>query len=129
MTSDPRTTWSRRIPDDVVAFIKAVYNQDKREREAAGFRYASQGLSKRIAAMLGLNIHTVLAIHENRRHRHQWAHRNKFRAITVPLERLAVLRRYREQCGRNAPWSAPKQPKSLRRRKRKNRSGGRPPRA
>ena len=83
-------------PEHVVGFIKAVANQDWRERQAAGFKYPTSGVAKRLAKELGLSIHTVKAIMHWKRRKSVWSHRTVLlRRLTVSPERLAEIRKQR----------------------------------
>lgn len=93
----------RPTPPETVALIKAIVNQDKRERLAAGYRRGSPGLAKRIAEALNLNIYTVLETKEGRRNRKVHSHERLFRGLTVPPERLERLREYNERQPRKSP--------------------------
>jgi hypothetical protein len=79
-------------PPKIVAQIKAILYQDRRERRQAGFRYQSHGIAKRLAAYFGLSIHTVLAIKEKRRNVHVRSHPRLGRGLTVDAERLSRQR-------------------------------------
>jgi hypothetical protein len=79
------------LPADLVSIIKAIINQDRRERRAAGFRYQSRHLADRLAEHFGLSIHTLRSIKERKRRRHVWA-LDRFRGLTVAPERLAAIR-------------------------------------
>ena len=95
-----------RVPTDkdTVALIKAIINQDRRERQRAGYRRCTRKLADRIAAELGMNIHTVRSIKERKRHRHIPAARTS-QAETVPSERLEKIRQSRIRSGFIAgPW-------------------------
>ena len=78
-------------PPEIVAEIKDILLQDRREREQAGYMYQSRGIAKRLAAYFGLSIHTVLAIKEKRRNVHVRSHR-RLRGLTVDAERLSRQR-------------------------------------
>ena len=95
-----------RVPTDkdTVALIKAIINQDRRERQRAGYRKCTFKLAERIAAELGMSIYTVLAIKERKRHRHVPAARTS-QAETVPAEKLEKIRQRRIRSGIIAgPW-------------------------
>jgi hypothetical protein len=98
-------------PPAIVAMIKAILYQDRRERQQAGFRYQSRGIAKRLAAHFGLSIHTVLAIKERRRNVRVRSHRYLCRGLTVDAEQLARQRprvlRDRERHPKRAPAPEP----------------------
>ena len=72
MKATPQTAVANTTPKQLVAYIKAIFNQDLRERQAAGYRYGTRHLAQRVAKALGMNIHTVLAIKERRRRQYIW---------------------------------------------------------
>lgn len=91
----PRTT-----PEHLVLLIKSIINQDRRERYAAGFKLGTRGLARRIAQELGMNLHTVLAIKERKRHAKDGTHgRLLQQPTTVELERLEKIRQRRIRKG------------------------------
>jgi hypothetical protein len=87
------------IDEDVVALIKAIIHQDRRERHAAGFKQGSWHLSSRIAQMLGVNLHTVLAIKHRKRRKEVKASRKFHRTVTVAPEKLEKIRQQRIRDG------------------------------
>jgi hypothetical protein len=86
-------------PPETVALIKAIVNLDLRERRRAGFIQCSSHLADRIAAELGLSIHTVRSIKERKRHKHAKASR-LFWKNTVPVDRLERIRQQRLLSGK-----------------------------
>jgi len=98
-------------PPKIVAQIKAILHQDRRERAQAGFKYHSHGVVKRLAAHFGLSIHTVLAIKERRRNVRVRPHRYLCRGLTVDAEQLARQRprvlRDRERHSNREPVPGP----------------------
>ena len=95
----------------IVAQIKAILHQDRRERTQAGFRYQSRGIAKRLAAHFGVSTHTVLAIKERRRNVRVRPLRYMCRGLTVDAEQLARLRarvlRDRERHSNREPVPGP----------------------
>jgi hypothetical protein len=86
-------------PPETVALIKAIVNLDLRERRRAGFINGSAHLADRIAAELGLSIHTVRSIKERKRHKHARASR-LVEKNTVPVARLDRIRQQRIRSGK-----------------------------
>ena len=86
-------------PPETVALIKAIVNLDLRERRRAGFINGSAHLADRIAAELGLSIHTVRSIKERKRHKHAKAARLFQKTNTVPIDRLDRIRQQRLRSG------------------------------
>ena len=93
------------IPEDVVAFIKAVIHQDRRERHAAGYKQGSSKLAHRIAAELGLKLETVRKIKERKRRRNVPAARLLQATLTREPEVLEEIRQRRIRAGQiDASW-------------------------
>jgi hypothetical protein len=84
-------------PDRIVGEIKSIIYQDKRERLAAGFRYGSRGLARRIAKAYGLSYYTVFAIKVGRRRKSTYSLTGYAPFLTVDDERLKQLREYNER--------------------------------
>jgi hypothetical protein len=92
-------------PEPLVALIKDIVNQDRRERQNAGFRLGTRGLAQRIALQLGLNIHTVLKIKERKRHKHVRGGRKLPTSTDLAAEKLERIRQRRIREGLIAkPW-------------------------
>jgi len=77
------------IPDEMVAMVRGIINQDRRERQAAGYKLGTAGLAARIAKEFGINLWTVMAIKKRRRRKHVAACRLFQETVTVTKERLA----------------------------------------
>jgi hypothetical protein len=86
-----------RTPAKIVAQVKAIIYQDKRERLAAGYRYGSRNLVKRIAEAYNLSIHTVISIKKGARQRSTWAADRFCDGLSVDHERLQQLREHNER--------------------------------
>lgn len=87
------------IPEDVVGLIKAIVNQDRRERHAAGFKLGSRKLANRIAAALGVSLTAVRKIKERKRRKHVKASRALQRTLTREPEKLEEIRQHRIRAG------------------------------
>lgn len=85
-------------PVEIVAQIKFIFNQDRRERQQAGFKLGTFGLTRRVAEHFKMNIYTVVAIKERQRHKHVHAP-TTMRQRTVPDERLEEIRQRRIKRG------------------------------
>jgi hypothetical protein len=95
------------LPIETVAMIKAIVNQDRRERRMAGFIRGTRNLAKRIAEQFGLSVHTVMAIKERKRRAKVWARSlGQFQTYTtVAEERLEAIRQQRIRQGViGEPW-------------------------
>lgn len=87
------------LPDDVVGLIKAIVNQDRRERHAAGYKHGSNHLADRIAAALGLKLETVRKIKERKRRKKVKPSRVLQRKVTMEPEKLEEIRQRRIRDG------------------------------
>lgn len=87
------------IPEDIVALIKAIVNQDRREREAAGFKQGTTRLARRIAAELGLTLTAVQKIKQRKRRKHVLACRLAQTSTTRDPAELEEIRQRRIQDG------------------------------
>ena len=84
-----------KYSDELVGMIKAIINQNRRERHAAGFKYLSTGLTKRISEQLGVNFWTVKEIKERRRRQTTRQNRLMQAAKDYDPETLDEIRQYR----------------------------------
>ena len=90
--------WARnnlKYSDELVGMIKAIINKDRRERHAAGYKYLSRGLTKRISEQLGVNFWTVKEIKERRRRQTTKQNRLMQAAKDYDPEKLGKIRQYR----------------------------------
>jgi hypothetical protein len=95
---------TERVPTPVatVQLIKAILNQDRRERHAAGYKQGTNGLAKRIAAAFGMKLETVLKIMQRKRHKHVSVPCGLHRGLTREPEVLEKIRQRRIREGRVA---------------------------
>lgn len=93
------------IPEEIVGLIKAIVNQDRRERQAAGYKLGTIGLAKRIATELGVSLEAVRKIKERKRRKHVPASRLLWNSVTMEPEQLEQIRQRRIRWGRvGASW-------------------------
>ena len=84
-----------KYSDELVGMIKAIINKDRRERHAAGYKYLSRGLTKRISEQLGVNFWTVKEIKERRRRQTTKQNRLMQAAKDYDKGKLDEIRQYR----------------------------------
>jgi len=96
----------KKVPDEIVAFIKEIINIDRRERQMAGFIQGTTHLVDRIAAHFGLSVDYVKDIKKLKERRYVRASlllANDW--YTVPLEKLERIRQRRIRKGFiEGPW-------------------------
>lgn len=121
-----RDRYEKKYPDETVAMIKAIFNLDQQERQAAGFKLGTFNLARRIADAYEVSFHLVVKIKEGKKRRKVHASPIFQHHQYADPERLEAIRKRRMAQGAiSASYRPPKLMASGRRLTYLSRIGGR----